>query len=116
MLLLPSSTPPLTRNPAPVGFSGEGAVGGHWGRKPIAPLAAGTVLAPRSDRVLSGDMNAKTEYVVEVVPSVIPGKFQWEIRQRGKLIQRSDRYFPSEEAARASGLEEVQRRVHGARS
>ena len=62
--------------------------------------------------MLSGDMNTKTEYVVEVVPSVIPGKFQWEIRQRGKLVQRSDKQFTSEEAARASGFEEVERRIH----
>jgi hypothetical protein len=61
-------------------------------------------------------MNTKTEYAVEVVPSAIPGKFQWEIRERGKLIQRSDKQFTSEEAARASGLEEVQRRTHGSRS
>jgi hypothetical protein len=57
-------------------------------------------------------MNTKTEYVVEVVPSVIPSKFQWEIRQRGKLVQRSNKQFTSEEAARASGLEEVERRIH----
>ncbi len=88
----------------------------EMGDQAYAAVAAQTVLAPRSYRVLSGDMNTKTEFVVEVVPSAIPGKFQWEIRERGKLIQRSDRYFPSEEAARARGLEEVQRRVHGARS
>jgi hypothetical protein len=40
-------------------------------------------------------------YTLEVMPSKTkPGQFEWAIRERGKLIQRSDRLLGSEQAAR----------------
>ena len=44
-------------------------------------------------------------YTLDVVPSKTkPGQFEWTIRERGKLIQRSDRLLGSEKAARKSGM------------
>ncbi len=36
------------------------------------------------------------------------GRFQWAIRERGKLLQRGDRPQPSELAARESGLKAIE--------
>jgi hypothetical protein len=53
-------------------------------------------------------------YVLDVVPSAKkPGQFEWTIRQHGKLLQRSDRVYFSEEAARKNGMAEVERKLHG---
>jgi hypothetical protein len=48
------------------------------------------------------DNNPTHPYTVEV-SETRPGVFNWSIRERGKLLQRSDRYELSEEAARKRG-------------
>jgi photosystem II stability/assembly factor-like uncharacterized protein len=45
------------------------------------------------------DNNQTHPYTLEI-SETRPGVFNWSIRERGKLLQRSDRYEPSEEAAR----------------
>jgi hypothetical protein len=53
-------------------------------------------------------------YTLDVSPCVKPaGHFQWTIRERGKLIQRSDRPHPSEDKARANGQAELDRLLLG---
>jgi hypothetical protein len=53
-------------------------------------------------------------YALEVTPSTKkPGQFEWTIRQHGKLLQRSDRLYFSEEAARKNGMTEVERKLNG---
>ena len=53
-------------------------------------------------------------YTLDVVPSKTkPGQFEWTIRERGKLIQRSDRLLGSEQAARKSGMAEIERKLQG---
>ena len=53
-------------------------------------------------------------YTLEVQPSKrTDGAFEWAIRDRGKLIQRSDRVEPSEQAARRRGEEVLDRIIHG---
>ena len=53
-------------------------------------------------------------YTLEVMPSKTkPGQFEWTIRLNGKLLQRSDRMHGSEEAARKSGMAEVERKLQG---
>jgi uncharacterized protein (DUF2249 family) len=53
-------------------------------------------------------------YTLEVTASKTkPGQFEWTIRERGKLIQRSDRLHGSEKAARKSGMAEIERKLHG---
>ncbi|MDP4006436.1 hypothetical protein Q8W67_23740 [Methylobacterium sp. NEAU K] len=51
-------------------------------------------------------------YTVEVRPSRHePGRFTWAIRDRGKLVRGSYRPYPSEGAARAIALAEVERLI-----
>lgn len=38
-----------------------------------------------------------------------PGNFEWLIRRNGKLLQRSDRFQPSEERARRDGEKAIER-------
>ena len=53
-------------------------------------------------------------YSLEVFPTERPaGHFQWTIRKRGKLLQRSDRAQPSEDKAREKGQAELERLVFG---
>jgi hypothetical protein len=53
-------------------------------------------------------------YSLEVFPTDKPaGHFQWLIRERGRLIQRSDRPQPSEEKARQKGQAELERLFFG---
>ncbi|HEV2557033.1 MAG TPA: hypothetical protein VGU45_00240 [Microvirga sp.] len=53
-------------------------------------------------------------YSLEVSPCEKPaGHFQWAIRERGKLIQRSDRPHASEEKARANGNAQIELLRHG---
>ena len=53
-------------------------------------------------------------YTLEVMPSKTkPGQFEWTIRERGKLLQRSDRLLGSEQAARKSGMAEIERKLRG---
>ena len=54
-------------------------------------------------------------YTLEVQPSKrTDGAFEWAIRDRGKLIQRSDRVERSEQAARRRGEEVLEILIHGA--
>jgi hypothetical protein len=48
------------------------------------------------------DNNPTHPYTLEV-SETRPGVFSWAIRERGKLLQRSDRFEASEEAARKRG-------------
>jgi hypothetical protein len=52
--------------------------------------------------------DAKTHpYTLEI--SKLPdGRFQWAIREHGKLLQRSDRFQPSEKAAREHGQKAIE--------
>lgn len=53
-------------------------------------------------------------YALEVTPCATPaGHYQWAIRDRGKLIQRSDRPQPTEEKARAKAQAELERMQFG---
>ena len=54
--------------------------------------------------------NETHPYRLEVQPSERkPGVFEWTIRKNGKLAQRSDRFYRSEEDARKDGLKAVER-------
>ena len=49
-------------------------------------------------------------YTLDIQPCDSPvGHFRWIIRERGKLLQRSDRTHHSEEAALKSGRSELAR-------
>ena len=53
-------------------------------------------------------------YSLEITPTERPeGHFLWAIRDRGKLIQRSDRAFANEQAARKRGEAELERLLSG---
>ena len=53
-------------------------------------------------------------YTLELQPSKrTEGTFEWVIRDRGKLIQRSDRVERTEQAARKRGEEALDRIIHG---
>jgi hypothetical protein len=53
-------------------------------------------------------------YSLEVFPATKPaGHFQWTIRERGRLVQRSDRPHVSEEKARENGQAELERLFFG---
>jgi hypothetical protein len=53
-------------------------------------------------------------YTLEVQPSKrTDGAFEWAIRDRGKLIQRSDRVERTEQAARKRGEEVLDHIIHG---
>jgi hypothetical protein len=52
-------------------------------------------------------------YTLDIQPSATSAaSFQWAIRDRGKLIQRSDRLLRTEADARKKGEEELQRMLH----
>ena len=54
--------------------------------------------------------NASHPYSLEVFASVRnPGSFEWAIRRSGKLVQRSDRFFRTEQDARKQGSKEIER-------
>ncbi len=53
-------------------------------------------------------------YSLEISPSERPdGHFFWSIRERGKLLQRSDRAFATEQIARKRGEAELERLLSG---
>ncbi len=63
-------------------------------------------------------MNKETTspYSLEVTPCERPtGHFQWSIRQRGRLLQRSDRSHATAHKARENGQEQIERLLHGDR-
>ena len=56
----------------------------------------------------------KSPYSLEVFPCERPaGHFEWAIRERGKLLQRSDRKHPSEDKARENGQAQIDHLIHG---
>jgi hypothetical protein len=62
------------------------------------------------------DDNATSPYTLEVLPCEKPaGHFQWAIRKHGKLIERSDRPYPSERSARESGQTALERQLRDVR-
>ena len=53
-------------------------------------------------------------YTLEIVPATADGgSYQWAIRKHGKLAQRSDRNYYSEEKARQSGMEQIEKLLSG---
>lgn len=67
---------------------------------------------------LSGmnDDNATYPYTLTVLPNArLAGHFDWAIRKNGKLAERSDRTYPSEQSARRSGEEALERQLRGDR-
>ena len=53
-------------------------------------------------------------YTLEVGPAKRPaGHFLFAIRHQGKLLQRSDRSYPTEEEAQKRGLAEIEKLLHG---
>lgn len=63
-----------------------------------------------------GRMSNETyPYSLDIVPAERPaGHFHWAIRRHGKLIERSDRPLPSEEAARKKGEAGIERQFANA--
>jgi hypothetical protein len=56
-------------------------------------------------------------YTLDIIPCDKPaGYFNWAIRKNGKLVQRSDRAQPTEDAARKRGLAEIERQFATAHS
>jgi hypothetical protein len=56
-------------------------------------------------------------YTLDVQPCDSPiGHFRWVIRERGKLLQRSERTHHSQEAALKSGRSELERIAAAART
>ena len=54
-----------------------------------------------------------SRYTLDIQPSpTSAASFQWSIRDRGKLIQRSDRLLRTEADARKKGQEELERILH----
>ncbi len=51
--------------------------------------------------------NPTHPYTLDVV-KLPNGRFQWSIRERGKLLQRSDRLEASEQAAREHGFKAIE--------
>ena len=53
-------------------------------------------------------------YTLEVTPAVKPsGHFNFAIRRKGKMVQRSDRAYPGEDKARERGLNAIERLLLG---
>ena len=70
----------------------------------------------RACHKLSMNTEPMYPYSLEVMPCEKPaGHFQWSIRERGRLIQRSDRPHPSESKAREKGQAELERLFFGGR-
>ena len=58
--------------------------------------------------------SATYPYSLEIIsPKTQGGSYQWAIRMHGKLVQRSDRNFPSEAKARAHAMEQVEKLLSG---
>ena len=52
-------------------------------------------------------------YTLEVISLKSEGPYQWAIRKRGKLVQRSDRSHPTEAKAHADGLKQIEKLLSG---
>ncbi len=60
------------------------------------------------------DGNPTHPYTLEIVPSPKgDGSFSWAIRMHGKLLERSDRVFRSEQDALKNGREALERALRG---
>jgi hypothetical protein len=58
------------------------------------------------------DDNATYSYTLTILPSErLTGHFDWAIRRHGKLVERSDRPYPSERSARESGQAALERQL-----
>ena len=58
------------------------------------------------------DDNATYPYTLIISPSErTAGQFDWAIRRHGKLVERSDRLYPSERSARESGQAALERQL-----
>ena len=56
------------------------------------------------------DDNGTYPYTLTISPSErTPGHFDWAIRKHGKLVERSDRSYPSERSAQESGQAALER-------
>jgi hypothetical protein len=56
------------------------------------------------------DDNATYPYTLTISPSErTAGHFEWAVRRHGKLVERSDRPYPSERSARESGQAALER-------
>jgi hypothetical protein len=59
------------------------------------------------------DDNATSPYTLTILPNErLVGHFDWAIRRHGKLVERSDRHYPSEQSARESGQAALERQLH----
>ena len=59
--------------------------------------------------------NPTHPYTLEMIPSPKEdGSFGWAIRMHGKMLQRSDRVFRSEQDAMKNGQEALERAFKGA--
>ncbi len=66
-------------------------------------------------RCMSDDNTATYPYTLEIQPPKAPGSpYQWAIRRKGKLIQRSDRNHPTEAKARENGMAQIELLLSGA--
>ena len=81
--------------------------------KPAARLSAASAFVAWSAMT---DDTSTHPYDLEVLPSQrSSGRFEWAIRKRGKLAERSDRSYPSEQAAREAGQGALERQLGGDR-
>jgi hypothetical protein len=59
------------------------------------------------------DDSATSPYTLTILPCErLSGHFDWVIRRHGKLVERSDRHYPSEPLARESGQAALERQLH----
>ena len=60
--------------------------------------------------------NGTRPYTLEAQPCDKPaGHFRWAIRRHGKLIERSERPYPSEQSAREGGQTALERQFRSDR-
>ena len=58
--------------------------------------------------------NPTHPYTLTILPNpMLSGHFDWAIRKHGTLAERSDRPHPSEQSARKSGEEALERKLRG---
>ena len=58
------------------------------------------------------DDNETYPYTLAILPRErLAGHFDWTIRKHGKLVERSDRPYPSERSARESGQAALERQL-----
>jgi hypothetical protein len=58
------------------------------------------------------DDTATYPYTLTILPNErTAGHFEWAIRRHGKLVERSDRPYPSEQSAQESGQAALERQL-----